>query len=155
VRTLPATMRYGFWQLAPLCSQDASLQAPKRRVGTVLPSWRRTKSSSLRAMGLDQEKHVHHYHGAVSRASWSSRQVSRVLLGLLVEAFVPDGTPLVVASVRRQNDATERRLGPRRLPRPSPFYPREHREEQRPQMGLRNVVGGGPLGFSEYGLCPS
>jgi hypothetical protein len=51
-------------------------------------------------MGLDQEKRFHRYHRVLSRASWSSREVSRallgLLLGLLVEAFVPEGSPLVV-----------------------------------------------------------
>ena len=56
----------------------------------------RTLSSALRAMGLDQEKRFHRYHRVLSRASWSSRKVSRALLGLLVEVFVPEGSPLVV-----------------------------------------------------------
>ena len=32
----------------------------------------------------------------MSHANWSSREVSRILLGLLVEAFVSEGDPLVV-----------------------------------------------------------
>ena len=47
-------------------------------------------------MGLDQEKRFHRYHRALSRASWSSPEASRVLLRLLVETFVPEGDPLVV-----------------------------------------------------------
>jgi hypothetical protein len=50
----------------------------------------------LRAIGLDREKRFHRYHRVLSRASWSSREVSHVLLGLLVKAFVPKGGPLVV-----------------------------------------------------------
>lgn len=57
-------------------------------------------------MGLDQEKRFHRYHRVLSRASWSSRKVSRVLLGLLVEAFVPEG-PLVVGV----DETVERRWG--------------------------------------------
>ena len=53
-------------------------------------------SSALHAMGLSQEERFHRYHRVLSRASWSSREVSRVLLGLLVEMFVPEGDPLVV-----------------------------------------------------------
>jgi len=53
----------------------------------------RTVSSALRAMGLDQYKRFHRYHRVLSRASWSSLEVGRVLLGLLVEAFVPEGSP--------------------------------------------------------------
>ncbi len=36
-------------------------------------------------MGLEREKRFHRYHRVLSRASWSSRQASRVLLGLMVE----------------------------------------------------------------------
>jgi hypothetical protein len=43
----------------------------------------------------------------LSRASWSSLKVSRVLLGLLVEAFVPEGSPLVVGI----DETLERRYG--------------------------------------------
>ncbi len=67
---------------------------------------RRTVSSALRAMGLDQEKRFHRYHRVLSRASWSSRKVSCVLLGLPVEAFVPEG-PLVVGI----DEMLERRYG--------------------------------------------
>jgi hypothetical protein len=58
-------------------------------------------------MGLDQEKRFHRYHRVLSRASWSSLKVSRVLLGLLVEAFVPEGDPLVVGI----DETLERRWG--------------------------------------------
>jgi hypothetical protein len=89
------------------------LQAPlAARSGA--PGWRfsaapgaRTLSSALRAMGLDQEKRFHRYHRVLSRASWSSREVSRALLGLLVEAFVPEGSPLVVGI----DETLERRYG--------------------------------------------
>jgi predicted hydrolase (HD superfamily) len=58
-------------------------------------------------MGLDQEKRFHRYHRVLSRASWSSRKVSCVLLGLLVEAFVPEGDPLVLGI----DETLERRYG--------------------------------------------
>jgi hypothetical protein len=58
-------------------------------------------------MGLDQEKRFHRYHRALSRASWSSREASRVLLRLLVETFVPEGDPLVVGI----DETLERRYG--------------------------------------------
>jgi hypothetical protein len=64
-------------------------------------------SSALRAMGLGYHKRFHCYHRVLSRASWSSREVSRVLLGLLVEAFVGEGNPLVVGI----DETLERRYG--------------------------------------------
>jgi DDE superfamily endonuclease len=57
-------------------------------------------------MGLDQEKRFHRYHRVLSRASWSSLKASRVLMGLLVETFVPEG-PLVVGI----DETLERRYG--------------------------------------------
>jgi hypothetical protein len=58
-------------------------------------------------MGLGHHKRFHRYHRVLSRASWSSREVSRVLLGLLLEAFVPEGGPLVVGI----DETLERRYG--------------------------------------------
>jgi hypothetical protein len=46
-------------------------------------------------MGLDREKRFHRYHRVLSRARWSSLEASRILLGLLLEAFVGEG-PLIV-----------------------------------------------------------
>jgi len=48
-------------------------------------------------MGLDQHKNFHRYLRVLSRAVWSSREASRLLLlESLVETFVPEGEPLVV-----------------------------------------------------------
>jgi hypothetical protein len=58
-------------------------------------------------MGLDQQKRFHRYHRVLSRASWSSREVSCVLLRLLAEAFVAEGDPLVVGI----DETLERRYG--------------------------------------------
>jgi hypothetical protein len=58
-------------------------------------------------MGLDQEKRFHRYHRVLNRASWSSQEVSRVLLGLVVKAFLPEGDPLVVGI----DETLERRWG--------------------------------------------
>jgi hypothetical protein len=59
-------------------------------------------------MGLDQERCFHRYHRVLSRAAWSSTEASRVLLGSLLEAFVPDG-PLVLGV----DETLERRWGPK------------------------------------------
>ena len=75
--------------------------------GAILAPGRRTVSCALRAMGLDQHKRFHRYHRVLSRAECSSREVSRALLGLLVEAFVPEGDPLVVGI----DETLERRYG--------------------------------------------
>ena len=81
---------------APLFSKRVFRQAQVLLIGAILAPGRRTVSSALRAMGLNQEKRFHRYHRVLSRASWSSREVSCLLLGLLVKVFVPEGEPLVV-----------------------------------------------------------
>ncbi|MDP8973473.1 MAG: transposase [Actinomycetota bacterium] len=107
MRTLPPKMVQALAPFAPLFSKRVWRHAQLLLVGAILAPGRRTVSSALRAMGLDQEKRFHRYHRVLNRANWSSREVSRVLLGLLVEAFVPEGGPLVVGI----DETVERRWG--------------------------------------------
>ncbi len=107
MRTLPATMIRFLAPFAPLFSKRVWQNAQVLLMGAILAPGRRTVSSALRAMGLDQYKRFHRYHRVLSRARWSSLEVSRVLLGLLVEAFVPEGDPLVVGV----DETLERRYG--------------------------------------------
>jgi DDE superfamily endonuclease len=109
MRTLPPKMVQVLAPFAPLFSNRIWQHAQLLLAGAILAPGRRTVSSALRAMGLDQHKRFHRYHRVLSRASWSSREVSRVLLGLLVEAFVPKGAPLVVGI----DETLERRYGKR------------------------------------------
>jgi hypothetical protein len=57
-------------------------------------------------VSLQDERCFCRYHRVLNRAVWSSREASRVLLGLLVEAFVPEG-PLVLGI----DETLERRRG--------------------------------------------
>jgi hypothetical protein len=107
VRTLPSTMIRALAPFAPLFSKRLWRHVQVLVAGAILAPGCRTVSSALRAMGLDQEKRFHRYHRVLNRARWSSREVSRVLLGLLVEAFVPQGDPLVVGI----DETLERRYG--------------------------------------------
>jgi hypothetical protein len=107
MRTLPATMIRALAPFAPLFSKSVFQHAKVLVTGAILAPGHRTVSSALRAMGLDQHKRFHRYHRVLSRASWSSLEVSRILLGLLVEAFVPEGDPLVVGI----DETLERRYG--------------------------------------------
>ena len=107
VRTLPPKMVQVLAPFAPLFSKRVWHHAQLLLVGAILAPGRRTVGSALRAMGLDQYKRFHRYHRVLSRARWSSLEVSRVLLGLLVEAFVPEGDPLVVGV----DETLERRYG--------------------------------------------
>jgi DDE superfamily endonuclease len=76
-------------------------------VGAILAPGRRTVGSALHAMGLDRFEHSHCYHRALSRARWSSLEASRILLGLLLEAFVVGEGPLIVGI----DETLERRYG--------------------------------------------
>ncbi len=107
MRTLPPKMVQVLAPFAPLFSKRVWHHAQLLLVGAILAPGRRTVGSALRAMGLDQYKRFHRYHRVLSRARWSSLEVSRVLLGLLVEAFVPEGDPLVVGV----DETLERRYG--------------------------------------------
>ena len=107
MRTLPATMIRLLVPFAPLFSRRVWQNAQVLLMGAILAPGRRTVSSALRAMGLGQHKRFHRYHRVLSHASWSSVKASRVLLGLLVEMFVPEGAPLIVGI----DETLERRWG--------------------------------------------
>jgi len=77
-------------------------------IGAVLAPGRRTVAAALRAVGLTRERTYHKYHNVLSRAKWSARQGSRVLLEKVVSAFAGEG-PLVFGI----DDTIERRWGPK------------------------------------------
>jgi hypothetical protein len=76
-------------------------------VGAILAPGKRTVTAVLRVMGLSDERQFQNYHRVLNRAVWSPRAVSRVLLRLLVEAFVPPDAPIVLGL----DDHIERRRG--------------------------------------------
>jgi DDE superfamily endonuclease len=92
---------------APLFSKRVWQHAQLLLVGAILAPGRRTVSAALRAMGLNRFERFHRYHRVLSRARWSSLEASRILLGLLLEAFVVGGGPLVVGL----DETLERRYG--------------------------------------------
>src|SRR5215211_2641385 len=106
MRTLPTTMIRVLAPFAPLFSRRVFQHVQLLLTGLILAPGKRTVASALRAVGLDKEKRFCRYHRVLSRAAWSSREASRLLLGLLVEAFVPDG-PLVIGV----DETLERRQG--------------------------------------------
>jgi hypothetical protein len=106
MRTLPTTMVQVLAPFVPLFSERVWAHVRLLLAGAILAPGKRTVASALRAVGLQQERRFCRYHRVLSRAAWSSRQASRVLLGLLVETFVPEG-PLVVGI----DETLERRRG--------------------------------------------
>src|SRR5215207_7103439 len=106
MRTLPATMIQILSPFAPLFSKRVWQHAQVLLAGAILAPGRRTVSSALRAVGLDQQERFHRYHRVLSRATWSPTKASRILLGALVQTFAPKG-PLVVGI----DETLERRWG--------------------------------------------
>jgi hypothetical protein len=108
MRTLPTEMIRVLTPFAPLFSKRVWQHVRLLLAGAMLAPGKRTVASALRAVGLQEERRFCHYHRVLSRASWSSREVGRVLLQLLVETFVPEG-PLVLGV----DETLERRRGKR------------------------------------------
>jgi hypothetical protein len=106
MRTLPHKMVQVLASFAPFFSKRVWQHAQLLLVGAILAPGRRTVGSALRAMGLDGFERFHRYHRVLSRARWSSLEASRILLGLLLEAFVGEG-PLIVGI----DETLERRYG--------------------------------------------
>ena len=106
MRTLPPKMLQVLASFAPLFSKRVWQHAQLLLVGAILAPGRRTVGSALRAMGLDRFERFHRYHRVLSRARWSSLEASRILLGVLLEAFVGEG-PLILGI----DETLERRYG--------------------------------------------
>ncbi len=106
MRTLPPKMVQALAPFAPLFSKRIWQHAQLLLVGAILAPGRRTVSSALRAMGLDQYKRFHRYHRVLSRARWSSLEASRILLGVLLDTFVGEGRLIVGI-----DETLERRYG--------------------------------------------
>jgi hypothetical protein len=105
--TLPTMMIRVLAPFAPLFSERVFEHVQVLMAGAILTPGKRTVSSALRAMGLDQRRTFHRYHRVLSRAKWSSMEASRILLDSLVETFVAEGAPLVVGI----DETLERRQG--------------------------------------------
>jgi hypothetical protein len=106
MRTPPTMMIRFLAPFAPLFSKRVWQPVQVLLMGAILAPGQRTVSSALRAMGLDQYKRFHRYHRVLSRARWSSLEASRILLGVLLDAFVGEGRLIVGI-----DETLERRYG--------------------------------------------
>jgi hypothetical protein len=104
--TLPAEYLSILAVFAPLFSKCLWAQVQVLVVGAILTPGQRTVTAVLRIMGLGHEPHFQTYHRVLNRAVWSSWEVSRVLLLLLVKTFAARG-PIIVGI----DDTIERRWG--------------------------------------------
>jgi DDE superfamily endonuclease len=93
---------------APLFSGRVWRHAPVLFLGALLAPGQRTVTSCLRIVGLGRERRFVNYHRVLSRARWSGREASHLLLKLLIQRFVPTG-PIVLGI----DDTIERRRGKR------------------------------------------
>ena len=76
-------------------------------VGAILAPGKRTVTSVLTVVGLSQEKQYQRYHRVLNRAKWSGLAVSKILLGLLITAFVATGGTVILGA----DETLERRKG--------------------------------------------
>ena len=105
---LPPRFAAAILTFAPLFSHRSWRHAEVLLIGAILAPGKRTVASLLRISGLARERRFVNYHRVLNRAAWSGRAASRLLLGLLLVAFVPRG-PVVLGL-----DVTiERRRGKR------------------------------------------
>ena len=93
---------------APLFRERSWRHAEVLLVGAILAPGRRTVTSILRIAGLAGERRFTNYHRVLNRAAWDPRAASRLLLGLLLDAFAPRGPVLLGL-----DDTIERRRGRR------------------------------------------
>jgi DDE superfamily endonuclease len=106
MQTLQAEYITMLGAFARLFSQRIWEHAKILVMGAILSPAERTVTAVLRVMRLSHEKHFQNYHRVLNRAVWSSLAASRLLLGLLIQAFVRSG-PVILGL----DDTIERRRG--------------------------------------------
>lgn len=105
---LPSRFAAVILTFAPLFLQRSWRHAEVLLMGAILAPGQRTVTSILRITGMARERRFVNYHRVLNRVAWCPRTASRLLLGLLVAAFVPAG-PVVLGI----DDTIERRRGKR------------------------------------------
>ena len=102
----PAILRHWMAGLLDAFSPRTQGQVLTLVAGAILAPGRRTVASALRVMGLAEAPTFTSYHRVLNRNGWSSRELARRLLRLLVRRLVPEG-PIIVGL----DDTLERRRG--------------------------------------------
>ena len=105
---LPSRFAAVILRFAPLFFQRSWRHAEVLLTGAILAPGQRTVTGILRITGLCRERRFTNYHRVLNRACWSGRAAGRVLLELLLDAFVPRGPVLLGL-----DDTIERRRGKR------------------------------------------
>jgi DDE superfamily endonuclease len=105
--TLPTRMIHVLRHFETVLSERVWDWATVLIIGAILAPGERTVAAILRVMGCAHDKHCQNYHRVLNRAKWSSRELSRVLLVVLVKLFVPADAPMVIGC----DETIERRRG--------------------------------------------
>ena len=105
--TLPNAIVAVLLPFATLFTNPTWEKAQLLLVGTVLTPGQRTVASALRVMGRSNHRDYARYHEVLSRAVWSSREVARVLLVLLLQHLDGGDGPLIFGI----DETLERRRG--------------------------------------------
>ena len=104
--TLPLDIVTVMGAFAPVFSRRVFEHAKLLMVGAILAPGKRTITSVLRVMGRSDDEHFQNYHRVLNRARWLPLNASHQLLGLLLDAFRPEG-PVVMGI----DETIERRRG--------------------------------------------
>ena len=104
---LPCEIITVLYPFAHLFSARVGEHALLLLVGAIVTPGQRTVSSAPRVMGLQDEPHFQNDHRVLNRARWSSQQLSKILLRLLVAACVAPDDPVIVGI----DETIERRRG--------------------------------------------
>ena len=107
--TLPDAIVAVLLPFATLFTSPTWQKAQLLLVGAVLTPGQRTVAAALRVMGRSGHRDYARYHEVLNRAVWSSREVARVLLVLLLQHLDGGDGPLIFGI----DETLERRRGPR------------------------------------------
>lgn len=104
---LPAEIMLILQAFMPVFSERTFDWVQDMVVGAILAPGKRTVSALLSVLGMNGEKQYQRYHRVLNRAKWSSLEVAKILLGVLVSAFVASGNTVVIGA----DETLERRQG--------------------------------------------
>ena len=105
--TLPDAIVSLLIPFATLFTSPTWRKAQVLLVGAILTPGQRTVAAALRVMGLSDNQNYARYHEVLNRAVWSSREVARVLLVLLLQQLDRGDGPLIFGI----DETLERRRG--------------------------------------------
>lgn len=93
---LPDAMITVLGPLAPVFQKRVFERVKLLVEGALLVPGQRTVAAVLRVMGHADDSHFQNYHRVLNRDRWSSRTLSKILLHLLIAAFVSPEEPILV-----------------------------------------------------------